>query len=509
MPDTALRLLTAAVDVGPHHRRDALRTRLATAVGTLTGDPGLRAEGRSTADLVQRLVAAVDPGRAEQVWLLLAVLRAELPTRADVDAVRRRAVLDGLATALRTHLPSVQSGWPLRRGEWPQVRVVGAGEVLVDLHHTSTTSLATGIQRVARQVSRRWADQHDVTLVAWTARERALRELSPPERHRALHGGGAVPRPDHDVVLVPWHSTYLLPELMVERTRAACLEALLEFSGVRSGIIGFDTVPISSAETVGEGMASGFAAMLGAAARADRIATISEAAAVEYGGWRTMLGGAGLAGPQIVPVSLPTETPEPSEADVAYARSELCTADLPLVLVVGSHEPRKNHPAVLHAAELLWRRGVRFSLVFIGGNAWRSEAFRDRLEALRAAGRPVESRSAITDALLFGGYRAARVTLFPSLNEGFGLPVAESLTLGTPVVTTGYGSLGEIVAAGGALVADPRDDHDIADTLGRLLTDDALHAELTAAALARPRTTWDDYAATTWDLFTAPVEVTA
>jgi glycosyltransferase involved in cell wall biosynthesis len=76
------------------------------------------------------------------------------------------------------------------------------------------------------------------------------------------------------------------------------------------------------------------------------------------------------------------------------------------------------------------------------------------------------------------------------------------------VVTTGYGSLGEIVAdGGGAITVDPRDDHSIAAGVQRLLDDDALHAELSAAALARPRVTWDDYAATTWELFTgAPAD---
>ena len=47
---------------------------------------------------------------------------------------------------------------------------------------------------------------------------------------------------------------------------------------------------------------------------------------------------------------------------------------------MGSHEPRKNHLAVLHAAEVLWREGLPFSLVFVGGNSWNSGDFEAQVE---------------------------------------------------------------------------------------------------------------------------------
>ena len=120
-----------------------------------------------------------------------------------------------------------------------------------------------------------------------------------------------------------------------------------------------------------------------------------------------------------------------------------------MVLVVGSHEPRKNHLAVLHAAELLWREGVAFSLLFVGGNSWKSEEFQAIVRNLQIARRPIQVVEAVDDPTLWAFYELAYCTVFPSLNEGFGLPVAESLAAGTPVVTSDYGSMAEIGALGG------------------------------------------------------------
>jgi len=158
---------------------------------------------------------------------------------------------------------------------------------------------------------------------------------------------------------------------------------------------------------------------------------------------------------------------------------------------------------VLHAAELLWREGQLFSLSFIGGNSWNSETFTETLAGLQAIGRPVEAVSAASDDILWGGYRVARFTIFPSLNEGYGLPVAESLSCGTPVVTSNFGSMKEIAdAGGGAVLVDPRNDHSIADGMRSLLIDDELHSRLSREARSRPLRTWDTYASETWELLT-------
>lgn len=496
--------LATDVDHSGSDRRRALRQRFETVSLTLgapteiddtSDEPGRR----STADLLTELAGAIgsDP-TVDRIWLVLAVLTGNLPTPEQVRAAHRAAALDGPAAAISLALQEVPA-----TGDFPPVTVV-VDRVVVDVHHTAQADFVTGIQRVTREATRRWMAEHRPLLIGWRPDLRSIRALSIAEARRACWGGPAVPIPAGDAVVVPWNCTYVLPELAAEVTRTAYLQALAQYSTSTLNIVGYDLVPMTTAETSHIGLIPGFSRNLAAARYARTVVPISAGAAGEYLGWREMLTGTGLAGPEIVEVVLPGQAPPADPAATGRAADRFTVGGLPMVLVVGSHEPRKNHLAVLHAAELLWREGLSFSLTFLGGNSWNSEWFQAGLQRARDAGRPVETLSAADDDLLFGAYRSARFTVFPSINEGFGLPVAESLACGTPVITSRYGSLAEIAQQGGVVLIDPRDDHDIAAAMRSLLTDDAWYTELAAQASNRPERTWDTYARESWAELVAP-----
>jgi hypothetical protein len=500
-----VRDLAAELDRLGGQRRDAIRQRCTEIVRTLTGgiDGSI-----SSAELVQAVVGAVAPLDPARVWLLLAVLGGRYPDGGQVAAVARGAELDGTeAMVLATLAEVVEAARRHSDGSrsWPQVRIL-VGQTLVDVHHTATAGFATGIQRVTREVTRRWYDEHELTLVGWHQDLSGMRVLTEDEGRRARWGGAEAEVPTDDPLLVPWQCQYILPELAAEVVRAGHLQTMAQYSGTSLNMIGYDLVPMTTAETAHEGMVPGFARNLAAARYARVIVPISEGAAVEYRGWRAMLAGAGLAGPRIEPVVLPAEAEPANETSLQLARARIPVGALPAVVVVGSHEPRKNHLAILHAAEMLWREGQSFSLCFIGGNSWNSEEFTTTLAGLRSAGRPVEALLAVTDDLLWGAYRVARFTVFPSINEGFGLPVAESLACGTPVITSGFGSMKEIADdGGGALLVDPRDDQSLMNAMRALLLDEELYTELRRQALSRPIRTWDSYAQETWRALAATV----
>jgi glycosyltransferase involved in cell wall biosynthesis len=490
-------------DGQPRERQGALAARIRTLVQALgvapPSDPHL-------AVLPAILERALTGARAPEAWLAVAVLTGRLPDPPTVQRTHRTMRLDGPVAAL---LQALQDSGQLERDEWPDVEVI-TGRVVVDVHHTARTEVATGIQRVARETVRRWSRDHSPVLLGWTNAYTALRRLSANEIDTALNGRRSaedVRADDGSGVVVPWRCTHLLPELLAEPERALRYEAVAAFSRSASGLIGFDCVPLMAAETAAQGMPGGFASYLSAAGQVDRVATISESSAVEYRGWRTMLAGAGKSGPRITAISLPIEGRVPTEAARRTAREMMAVGPLPVVLVVGSHEPRKNHLAVLHAAEVLWREGLLFSLTFVGGNSWNSERFDARVDALRDAGRPVQTIRALPDDILWGAYHVAYCTVFPSLHEGFGLPAAESLASGTPVITSNYGSMREIARHGGALLVDPRNDAAIADALRGLLRDPNLRNELAGQAGRHPQRSWDEYAEQVWRYLVVDADV--
>jgi glycosyltransferase involved in cell wall biosynthesis len=98
-------------------------------------------------------------------------------------------------------------------------------------------------------------------------------------------------------------------------------------------------------------------------------------------------------------------------------------------------------------------------------------------------------------------YRGAALFVFPSLYEGFGLPLLEAMACGVPVVASDAGSLPEVVGEGGVLV-NPRDVHSLAEAMGEVLSDGALARELAARALRQAqRFSWHKAARETLDIY--------
>ena len=153
------------------------------------------------------------------------------------------------------------------------------------------------------------------------------------------------------------------------------------------------------------------------------------------------------------------------------------------VLSVGTLEPRKNLPTLLTVWETLRAGDEHFPpLVLAGGSGWGSKALRARIRRLEPYGVHLVGR--VDDARLVELYQAARVFAYPSLYEGFGLPVLEAMACGVPVVTSDLSSLPE-VAGRAALTVDPRDAPALARALARVVAEPALAAELAARGRER------------------------
>ncbi|WP_133241177.1 glycosyltransferase family 4 protein [Nocardioides gansuensis] len=388
-----------------------------------------------------------------------------------------------------------------------QVVLPEPGDVLVDVATTLDSPFTTGIQRVVRESVMRWIRDHGARPITWTTTLSCTRLLRPHEQElmeKGLAPDPTVrqPRGQQPALVVPWECTYILPEVVGEYSRSVLLQPLARYSRCRTGAVGYDVVAVTSAETRGGHDNEHFLEYLNALQPFDAITPISRASEAEFEGWHQALAGAGLTGPELREVTLPASIHPASEEAREEFAAVFDDSSGPVVLVVGSHEPRKNHLAVLHAAELLWRRGHVFTLCFLGARSWGGKEFRENVADLQAADRSLLMLGGVDDDILAAAYTHARFSVFPSLNEGFGLPVAESLALGTPVITSNFGSMAQIAEGGGALTVDPRDDYALSEAMEALLGDDLVLSTLEKEAAARPKRTWDDYARETWEVLT-------
>src|SRR5438094_7953576 len=154
------------------------------------------------------------------------------------------------------------------------------------------------------------------------------------------------------------------------------------------------------------------------------------------------------------------------------------------VLAVGTLEPRKNLDRLMEAA-----RRAHTELRIVGARGW---------GGVEVAGNGVRWLGEVSDAELARLYRGAACLAYPSLYEGFGIPVLEAMACGVPVVTT-RGTAMEEVADGAAVLVDAHDPVEIADGIARGVAD---RNTLIARGLERARAfRWDGVAAATVDVY--------
>lgn len=170
---------------------------------------------------------------------------------------------------------------------------------------------------------------------------------------------------------------------------------------------------------------------------------------------------------------------------VAAVREELGCSE-GYVLYAGTLEPRKNLRPLLDAWEKLRRERPDEipPLVLVGPYGWHSRNLLRRMEQLREIGLVALGR--VEREKLVRVFQGARVFVYPSLYEGFGLPPAEAMACGVPTVVSDASSLPEVVGEAGIKV-EPGDSGGLADAIERILTNPELAADLAGRGLERVR----------------------
>jgi glycosyltransferase involved in cell wall biosynthesis len=224
-------------------------------------------------------------------------------------------------------------------------------------------------------------------------------------------------------------------------------------------------------------------------ARFDRVWAVSRSARDELTGfWRWQ----GVTRPP--PVDLLALGADFNGQPRAAAASAKVSRGSHSLICLGILEPRKNQAFLLDVCEELWREQLVFDLHVVGRvNPHYGGPTLRRIKALAKQFPGLHFHHAAGDARVAKLYATARATVVPTLAEGCGLPLLESLWMGVPCVCSDLPVLRENAGAG-CLTATVNDRESWKAALRRILTDDTLHARLSAGAASQPLPTWRDTA---------------
>ena len=377
--------------------------------------------------------------------------------------------------------------------------------LLFDASHTSHTSAQTGIQRVCRSLFEELHSQGQAAPVCYDPHLIGWRPLGPDElavlRDRTGASGksrgtrwtlaqkisGAARRWIRARPALPSAAGLICPELFSAKVGSRLPELLQVVAGPRVAIF-HDAIALKFPELTPPGTVARFPAYLRELLLFDGVVGNSEDSAASLRDYWRWLGVENVPPVHAVPLGI-GKLLAPGAGQPAPA---LAT---PRVLCVCTIEGRKNHLALLDACEALWAEGLRFDLQLIGlARADTAGQALARIAALKQAGRRLLYRGSVSDTELHEAYQRCSFTVYPSLIEGFGMPVLEGLQYGKPCICSGLGALGESARGGGCITLDSVDAANLTVSIRRLLQDSEELAALSAAARQRKPKSWRDYA---------------
>ncbi len=369
------------------------------------------------------------------------------------------------------------------------------------IHHTGTYDGNTGVQRVVRSlvgalsqlgcelVPVRWCVEREAIIRAGRRWVEGLARFGGPELRVGPEEGQPIHLAEADSGRLDG-AWLLLPEVPhvadEEELNLAIALDYARYYGLRSAAVFYDLIPLRRPGY--EKLAAGHARYARALAGVDLVLPISHDAARDLQSWWAEQGHAPDRLPRVVPVNLAEEMPgtprvkmpaEPAEAPVRF-------------LAFGTIEPRKNQVAAMQAfARLCARRpdlDLRFDLV--GGI---HPAVAADVREIATYEHRINLHGFLPDTILRSLIEQSHATVFLSLAEGYGLPIAESLWLGKPCLCSDHGSMAEIAAGGGCLAVNARDPQAIERGFERLAEDAALRMRLADEVSRRELRRWVDY----------------
>lgn len=367
----------------------------------------------------------------------------------------------------------------------------------------------TGVQRMVRGLFAALERRVAVMPLLWSPRLNAYCHLSPDELQFLVEPFAEHPeasaRPEALATPFPWskagrhlrhrkrrialdatatsHDVLLVPEIFQDNRVRKLPTLKTTFPGRRYAVF-HDAIALRLPEFTAPERQRSFPDYVRALASFDRVICVSrEVEADLHSCWNSL----GVGAVATVVLGWPTDFGQPRPAPTPNF-SARC------VLYVATLERRKNHLVLLDAAEKLWGAGLDFELVLVGRTTadWGATVLVE-VDRLVKRGRPLKWLRHVSDQALHQAYRDCSFTVYPSMREGFGLPILESLWHGRPCVCGTEGAIGEAARGGGCLTIACAEAASLASGMRASLTDMTVYHRLFTEARDRTFRSWDDY----------------
>ena len=379
----------------------------------------------------------------------------------------------------------------------------GRRALYIYVDHTVNCQTNTGVQRVARSMAKGLIAQGEaVRYVKWHAESKRCILINAVERnHLALWNGPEVTKEEREIYLSPdkpqtpvadlspgEKNWLIVPEVthITFQQAPVTLDVLMwaKRAGLMTGFVFYDAIPLFRPEM--NSVVPKHMQYMQHLLLADVVWPISDWAAIDLKAfWMKHESADTYTMPEVKTMSLSGES-SLCERVVEVQNGE------PLILSVGTIEPRKNQVLLIQAFQEFRERHPNspWQLILVGN--LHPAVADDVLNATKQVSK-ISHMGHVSDKELDRLYRRCSFTVFPSVEEGFGLPILESLWYGKPCLCANFGSMAEVASGGGCLALDVRDLNALEDGLTSLIENPGKRIILSEEAVQRPIKTWKDY----------------
>jgi glycosyltransferase involved in cell wall biosynthesis len=373
--------------------------------------------------------------------------------------------------------------------------------LVIDVSNSTRDPANSGVIRVTRRFSRALQQFDDPLFVIWD--DQSSRYVLPIREEFAQLGQFNGPRLTNEERLSPSALQRVGLEQILERlgrrdpwmifsetmmeVRFKTVRAYIRGLGFRTAAIFYDAIPVLRPDLCNEEMRHNHRDYMIGLADCDLVIPISH-----YSGqclrdfWQAEAVSDGSIHVDVLPGEF-GGSERVSQPPTASARIQ--------ILCVSTLEPRKNHRRLIEACLLLEKNypDLDWVLTLVGNKYAGAFEIADWIEEVGAANPRVRWLGIVDDPTLHQLYAEASFTVYPSIIEGFGIPILESIWHGRPCICSLDGVMGELAREGGCLTTDVQDVQALSETIATLARDYQLREELVRQAVVRKLKTWNDY----------------